>query len=338
MRQTARRLAKAACLCVMALGCTSQDGGSDPGGPAGECSGDVIADEASNYAFSSTITFEPIPVAPMSNLAFDWSGLTRDFQGHELSRDVTLDTAIVMFWSMPLDKFEAQLNADALFTSDLIVSPPLSLPLSAGVTSAHLYDFTINTTPVSPDMINQYFDATLYTPSNASFLVGVQSGSSLGRNVRMLQAFNLDASSSSTVVPITDDSMKLAYTANLHDLETAFVPGGTSELTLDWSEILVNGLGREFLPSQVTEAFVGHYSETPAELEKKFLDLDRIALAIYRTSIPSGFVLDFSTLKDSSGASFPGIDGNGTWVVGLLCGNCRNPAPQYLTILKPCST
>jgi len=24
-------------------------------------------------------------------------------------------------------------------------------------------------------------------------------------------------------------------------------------------------------------------------------------------------------------------------VVGLICGNCRNPAPWYLTILKPCT-
>ncbi|HEY3497870.1 MAG TPA: hypothetical protein VGK73_24395 [Polyangiaceae bacterium] len=329
-------MARVACVGAMALGCGADDGHG--GEQNAMCSTDVLADEKSNYAFSSTITFEPVTVAPMSNLEFDWSGLTRDFQGHELSGDTALDTAIVMFWNLPLEEFEAQLNADALFTSDLIVSPPLSLPLSAGMTSAHLYDFTINTTPVTPDMIDPYFDAELYSPSNASFLVGVQSGSSLGRNVRMLQAFNLDAGSSATAVPITDDSMKLSYTANLHDLTTTFVPAGTSDLTLDWSRMEVNGFGREFLLSQVTEAFVGHYSETPAELEAKFLDLDRIALAIYRTPIPSGTVLDFGALEDSSGASFPGIDGDGTWVVGLLCGNCRNPAPQYLAVLKPCST
>ena len=43
-------------------------------------------------------------------------------------------------------------------------------------------------------------------------------------------------------------------------------------------------------------------------------------------------------LKDKNGASFAGIDGTGTWMVALVCGNCRNPAPLYMTILKPCST
>jgi hypothetical protein len=338
MRQTTKRMAEGICVCAMVVGCGSESGGDDDDKQAAMCVGDVMADEKSNYTFSSTITFEPITVGDMSNLAFDWSGLTRDFEGHTLEPDTDLETAIVMFWDMPLDEFEAQLNADALFTSDLIVSPPLSLPLSAGMTSANLYDFTINTTPVTPDMINPYFDAAAYPPSHASFLVGVQSGSSIGRDMRMIQAFNLDANSSATAVPITDDSMKLSYTAKLRELTPWLVPAGTSDLTLDWADLLVSGLGREFLPNQVTEAFVGHYSETPAELEAKFLDLDRIALAIYRAPIPSGTVLDFSALKDSSGASFPGIDGTGTWLVGLLCGNCRNPAPHYLTILKPCST
>jgi hypothetical protein len=46
-------------------------------------------------------------------------------------------------------------------------------------------------------------------------------------------------------------------------------------------------------------------------------------------------VLDFTTLVDDAGNSFPGIDSTGTWLVALICTNCRNPAPYYLTILKP---
>ncbi len=140
-----------------------------------------------------------------------------------------------------------------------------------------------------------------------------------------------------TTVPITNDSTKLSYTANLHSLTITGVPAATPALTLDWSQMKTNGLGRPFAEGSVTSAIVGHYSQTPAELETQFLDLDRIALATYRADIMSGSVLDFTTLKDASGASFPGIDGQGTWLVGLICGNCRNPAPWYMTILKPCS-
>jgi len=297
----------------------------------------VVANEKNDYSFSSTITLPPVTVAQMSNLNFDWSGLTRDFEGHPLDPTKDLGLAIVMSWSLPLAQFEKDLNADALFTSQLILSPPLSLLLNGGLTSAHLYDFTINQTPVTPDMINPYFDATMYPPASASFVVGVQSGTDLGRQLRMMQAFNLDATSTVTSVAITNDSTKLSYKANLHDLTITGVPAGTPALTLDWSKMQTNGLGRPFTDGYVTSAVVGHYTQTPAELEGQFLDLDRIALATYRADISAGSVLDFTTLKDGTGASFPGIDDTGTWLVGLFCGNCRNPAPWYMTILKPCS-
>jgi hypothetical protein len=186
-------------------------------------------------------------------------------------------------------------------------------------------------------MINPYFDATAYPPSQASFIVAVEAGTALGRDISMMQAFSLDANSQATQVPITNDSTKLDYTADLHSLQVTSVPAATSALTLDWSAMTTNALGREFTRGYITDAMVGHYAETPAELEQKFLDLDRIALATYRAEIPSGSELDFTTLEDEDGASFPGVDDTGTWVVSLLCGNCRNPAPWYMAVLKPCS-
>lgn len=319
-------------LWAAAIGC----GGGKLQGPA--CLGaNVVAKEANNYSFSSTITLSPVTVAHMSNLTFDWGGLTHDFLGRTLTPATDLNMAIVMFWDLPLAQFETALNADALYTADLIVSPPLNLPIAGG-TSGHLYDFMINGTAVAPAMINQYFDASLYTPANSTFLVGVQTGTDIGRQLRMLQAFNLDATSSVTGVTLTDDSTKLAYTANLHSLQVTGVPGGTPALMLDWSQMKTNALGAEFKNGYVTSAIVGHYTQTPVQLESQFLDLDRIGIATYRADIPFGSVLDFSMLKDENGASFPGIDENGTWLVGLFCGNCRNPAPWYLTILKPCST
>ena len=153
----------------------------------------------------------------------------------------------------------------------------------------------------------------------------------------MLQSFNLDAGSSVTNIALTDTSTKLSYTANLHSLTITGVPGGTAALMLDWSQMKTNAMGRTFTEGYVTSAIVGHYSQTPSQLESDFLDLDRIALATYRADIASGSVLDFTKLKDQNGGAFPGIDDSGTWMVGLICGNCRNPAPWYMTILKTCS-
>jgi hypothetical protein len=295
-----------------------------------------MAREANNYRFSSTITLSPVNVAPMSNLTFDWSGLTRDFQGHQLTPATDLGTAVMMIWALPLAEFQTNLNADELYTADLVVSPPLNLPL-AGQTSGQLHNFLLNGTAVSTEMFNAYFDASLYTPANSTFVVGVQAGMDIGREIRMLQAFNLDPSSSVTNVALTDTSTRLTYAANLHDLSMTGVPGGTPALTLDWSQMTTNALGAAFKQGYVTSAVVGHFTQTPAELEAQFLDLDRIAAAYYRADVPAGSVLDFTMLRDESGGSFPGIDDSGTWMVGLICGNCRNPAPWYMTILKTCS-
>jgi len=319
-------------LLMATIGC----GGGGDAQPAMCFGSSVVAAEKNNYAFSSTITLPPVKVAPMANLTFDWSTITKDFLGHPLNPSADIVMSIMMIWNLQRADFEMALNADALYTADLVVSPPLNRPI-AGATSAQLHDFLVNGTAVSTEMFNSYFDATLYPPSTTTFIVGVQSGTELGQNIRMLQAFELDAASTVTNVALTDTSTKLAYTANLRDLTITGVPGGTPALTLDWSQMTTNALGAEFKENYVTRAVVGHYTQTPAELETKFLDLDRIAAATYRANIDAGSTLDFTTLKDEAGASFPGIDASGTWLVGLFCGNCRNPAPWYMTILKPCS-
>jgi hypothetical protein len=295
----------------------------------------IVAKEANDYAFSSTITLSPVTVKQMTNLTFDWSGVTKDFLGHTL-KPGDLSTALAMLWGIKLSDLQTALNTDELYPSDLVVSPPPSMAIN-GNTTAKLYDFTINGTALSPAMIDGYFDATMYTPANATYILGVQHGSELGREMKMLQAFNVDASSSNTTVTMTNQSTKMTCQVSLRNLTITGVPGGTPALMLDWSQMQTNALGAQFKDGYITSAVVGHYMQTPAELEEKFLDLDTIATNYYRADIGAGSVLDFSTLKDASGASFPGVDDNGTWLVGLICGNCRNPAPWYMTILKPCT-
>lgn len=55
-----------------------------------------------------------------------------------------------------------------------------------------------------------------------------------------------------------------------------------------------NALGADFKEGYVTSAVVGHYTQTPTELEANVLDLDRIASEYYRADIPSGSILDFT--------------------------------------------
>jgi hypothetical protein len=327
----------AVCLPLLAFACGSGGGGAQPMMCLGA---NVVANEANNYAFSSTITLPPVTVKSMSNLTFAWSQITMDFLGHALNPATDLNTVSILLWQLPLADLQTNLNADSLVQSDLVVVPPPSWPApgaaTGGMTTAHLYDFTVNGTAIAATDYNTYFDPAMFPPSQFSYLVAAATGTTIGQGFRMLQSFNLDAASTVTTVPLTNSSTKLTYQANLHALTITGVPGGTAAITLDSGQMTTNALHAPFKPGYITSAIVGHYTETPAELERKFLDLDRIATNYYRADIPSGSVLDFRTLRDGSGNSFPGVDASGTWLVGLVCGNCRNPAPWYMTILKPC--
>jgi hypothetical protein len=303
--------------------------------------GTVIAHEANNYSFSSTITLPPVTVKSRSNLTFDWSAVSMDFLKHPLNPVTDLNTISVLLWQLPLAQLQTNLNSDNLSQSDLVVIPPPSWPApgapSSGMTQAHLHDFTVNGTAIAPGDFDTYFDPATFASAQHSYLAVAATGTTIGQGFRMLQAFSLDPAAASTTVSLTNSSTRLTYQANLHALTVTGVPGGTAALTLDSGQLTTNALGAPFPQGYITSAIVGHYSETPAQLESKFLDLDRIATNYYRAEIPSGTVLDFRTLRDSGGNNFPGIDASGTWLVGLICGNCRNPAPWYMTILKPCT-
>jgi hypothetical protein len=181
----------------------------------------------------------------------------------------------------------------------------------------------------------------MYPSSNFSYLVALQTGTELGRGIRVIQAFQLDATSTNTTVSLTNASTMLTYHADLHSLHPTGVPASTAALTLDWgppqSMLMTNALGAAFTPTEITSALVGHYTQTPAELETRFLDLEMIATDLYTAPVDIGTTLDFTTLKNSAGGSFPGVTADGTWLVGLQCGNCRNPAPWYLTVLQTCT-
>ncbi len=315
------------------------------GGGAVACKGtQVTADAANNYTFASTLSFPPIKVQPKANLTFDWSAATADLIGHTIDPKADINTVLIFEWNLSLDQVQSKLNRDDLASTDLTAQPPLSLTTNGKDTTAKLLDFGLNGSRIGADgglvtveQVMLYFDPDIYDPANHTFTLMAATGSTLGQGTRMIQSFILDKSSTETKVTMTKDSTKLDYTASLHDLTPTGIPGGTAGVTLDWRKMTTNALGNEFDTTAITRAILAHYSQSADELEKKFLDLELIASDLYQGKIESGTKVDFSKLTTSSGKSFSGIDGTGTWIVALQCGSCRNPAPWYLTILKPCS-
>lgn len=140
---------------------------------------------------------------------------------------------------------------------------------------------------------------------------------------------------------ITNTSTELDWRVDLTSLVPTPIPEGESLITIDWSQMTTNGLGGTFRTSAVGTLAIGRYEDTPGELEDRFLDLVRfdgsvVADDLWLLEVPAGEEISLSMAVDETGSRFPGIDDTGTWVLALLCLDCRNPAPWYLTTLVPC--
>lgn len=303
------------------------------------------ASTSHNYGFESAMKLDVIKVKPRAELTLDWGSVTTDIIGHNLDTKNDLNMVMVIPFSLSPTELADKLNSDTLEANDIVISPPLTIRTDGNSTTAKLFSFDLNGSPVTPEQITEYFDPDYYPPENHTYALAVASGTEVGQGIRKIQAFQLDPNSSNTDVKANNDSVKLTWSANLHDLTPTGLPAGEAAVTLDWGDMTTNAMNRDFDPTQITRAFLGRYDETSGQLEKDMIDfvelsasgVQLLAPEIYMKDIEIGTSVDLSTLKTKSGdKAFPGIDENGTWLVALTCGVCRNPAPWYLSILKVC--
>ena len=62
-------------------------------------------------------------------------------------------------------------------------------------------------------------------------------------------------------------------------------------------------------------------------------DLETLAAETWELDVSGR---DTVRLDELVGATpFPGITGDDTWLLALLCGTCENPSPRFLTRLVP---
>lgn len=294
----------------------------------------VKANATNNYKFSSTLSISSSPTASRTELTFDWSALSKDFIGHAVKVPDDIDMITLLLWKLSHADLEKKLNDDALSQSDLTAIS--NFYTSKTKSTAGLFEFTVFRQPIDREMILTYLDATAYDPAQYTYTLMVQTGEESGKGTRMLKAFKPDTSNTTTKVTIDNQSTTLQYTADLHSLQKTRIPAGKADITFDWTDMKLNAMGNEFVPTMIGEVLVGRYTETAAELESKFLDLELMAEDMYRGTVVTGSTLALSELKTTAGKAFTGIDDSSTWVVALRCATCSNPAPWYLSVLQTC--
>ncbi|HEX6272891.1 MAG TPA: hypothetical protein VFZ53_07625 [Polyangiaceae bacterium] len=340
-------------LALASTACSAESPDEEGGG--GSCSSALVADPVNNYSFSSTLSFPPVSVMPNAELTFDWSAVTKDLVGHDVNPVADIDAVNLMLWELSHDDLQRKLNDDDLRQTDLAVIATYYTNDMA--TSANIFQFTSvgmeltrcniwpflqlpNPDPNAHPECDGWAENTMgggFDPTLNTYTIMAATGTTLGAGTRMIQAFRLDPSSTNTQVFVKPDSTKLEYTVDLRSLKKTSVPTGQAEITIDWTGMTTNALGNEFVPSDITQALVAHYMQPVSELEANFLDLDVMPADRWRATIDAGSTANLASFTGENGAPFPGIDGKGTWVLALICGDCRNPAPWYLTILEPCN-
>jgi|GEM_PF-848453 len=341
--------------------------GSGTGGTSGggQCvSGTLTADAANNYTFSSNVKLTAMKVAPNNpDLNFDWSGLTTDFLGHTTSPTKDVDSVLLVILSLNLQQLEKMVNDDDS-TLKNFGQGPLQLITNQTLTSAKLRTFGVPTVPentydASPDVkagVDATLDPTQTDYTSHILMLMPSKGTAPGVNARMIQPLIVDAASTTTTVSLTAStklapgtdghtggttgpSASVTYDVDLEKLTPVNIAPGSTSLMVDWNKMTKNGLGRDWLSRSITKISVGHYTQSLTELENQFLDLETIPTAIYSKYVPDDSPISLDGMKDAGGAAFTGIDGTGTWVLALFCdpSYCSNPAPWFLTILKPCN-
>jgi hypothetical protein len=323
-------------------GSTTTDGASTTGTTGSSCMATgnttVMATDAMDYDFTSTLSFPPTPVQPDTEIFVDWSALTTDFLGHPVDVATEINSVNLMLWTMTQAELEQKLNDDTLRMSDLAVIA--TIYPEAGETSASIYDLTSGGMALEQEMIEPFFSIEGYPPESNTYTVMAATGEELGAGTRMIAGFKLDATSTNTMVTVDDTSTDLQYTVDLQSLESIPVPAGDPSIVLDWDGLTVNGLGQEFVKTEITKLAVARFDKTPAELEENFLDLVNYdgsvnADSLWEAQVPSGSCLSLADAVDATGGAFPGIDGDSTWMVALFCEDCQNPAPWFLSFLTP---
>lgn len=340
-------------------------GGSSGAAGGAQCgSSTVVAQTASNYTFASNITLKPLTIGPSNpEVTFNWAGLTTDFLGHTTSPTADVDSVNLIIFGLTLAEFEEHLNADdgSLGTYN---RGALQFITNNTATMTAIADFGVPGTPentyrTSVDVqkaIDDYLDPAKTDPASHIFVVMPAEGTEPGTGSRMVQAFTVDPMSTNAAITIgsstalapgadghtggTDGpAMHVTYDVDLEALTPVAVPAATPGLTVDWSQMTTNGLGRPWQTRSLNRALIGRYRQSLTELENQFLNLETASEEIYSLEITTDDPVSLAGAVTETGQPFPGVDEDGVWVLALFCdpSYCGNPAPWYLTILEPCN-
>lgn len=314
-------------------GLAACDGGNKDGLGTGDCpdSNTIVLVDANNYHLTTALEIRSTDVkaydeANPTDYRIDWSAVGVDMQGHPMSPTDDVDlVGMVQFPSLSAAEIAIRIADESLLQSD--VGGSVSQNVSDS-TETWLSNLTLAGNPV---------DAPSYLTEDAGvFMVLLASGNTLGVNSRQLHLVQPVAEETNTAILVADDSTTVTVEVDLASLTPARLVADADYFTLDWGALTLNGQGGPIDLGHIDRVEVAWFAEaTLTDVEDHFLDVELDADALWQAAIPSGTDVALDELIGDG--PFPGISTDGTWLLGLSCTTCANPAPKFFTVLTPCT-
>ena len=301
------------------------DSGTTSTVPTGPPPTELLLTDANNFAYTGALDVPSARTADAVDLRFDWSALTTDMLCHDLDPVADVDNLSMLYFpNLSEAEIEAGMQANALIQVDLgaYVSRPVG-----DETAAQLSEFTFFGTDVDAEA--QYVDST------GTYLLLITTGTTIGVGTRTLTFLDPDPTATLTDVNLVDNCDIVDFDADLLSLEPVRVRVG-GPWQLDWSALTRDGQGNALDLGTIDRVMLGRYEGVSAEqLQANFLDFEQLASETWSLELTAGATADLSALVGVDGAPFVDLSAPGIWFLALRCSLCANPAPVFLTELRP---
>lgn len=312
----------AASVCISAVAC--DDSSATPTSP------EIVLRDANNYRSSATLTI-PVVETAAEDFEICWGAITHDIRCHELMPTTAIDAVgLVRISGLSSSEVEQALANDSLESRS--ISGYIDYKADHESTCIQASAMTLFGTEVD-------FGEVYVESEDSSYLLVFNEGTAPGVGARTMTFVRPSASSTNLRVDAPASGCDiLEFDADLTALEAVPVPRAGPWI-IDWSEMTTNGQGNPFVHQDIDQVLVAFYEGmTVADLEARILDLELLATRLWELPLLGGRTADLAeaTLRGGS-ERFGGFETAraGTWVLGLSCTTCQNPAPVMLTLLQP---
>jgi len=225
--------------------------------------------------------------------------------------------------------------------------------LDEGKVNGLYYDFTTNGTDTcttldtltSKDGVALDPEKIFVVDDKTTYLMVFQTGTQIGYGARTMLFLDPSADSLVTDINAVDKSRSmLEFTADLSTPDKLQLPADKPSI-IDWSGVHTDAQGTELSANAVDRILIGFYAGKDVKaLETGFLNLDQPTAAeggptkSWEIHVPKGKTANMAAATNrDDGSLFTSFsaDGDGTWLMGMFCSSCQNPAPVIVTILDP---